>query len=53
VEQDLFGNVEVFILEVSLFEFIEGQPLFDEVVAFMKDRGYVVYDFPRLFEASS
>ncbi len=42
----LFGNVEVFILEASLFEFIEGQPIFDEVVAFMKDQGYVVYDFP-------
>ncbi len=41
----LFGNVEVFILEVSLFRFMEGQPVFHEVVAFMADRGYWVYDF--------
>jgi FkbM family methyltransferase len=43
---NLFGNVEVFILEVSLFEFMAGQPLFAEVVTFMKNWGYLVYDFP-------
>jgi FkbM family methyltransferase len=42
----LFGNVEVFILEVSLLEFMAGQPLFAEVITFMKDREYLVYDFP-------
>lgn len=42
----LFGSTEVFILEVSLFRFMEGQPLFHEVVAFMANRGYLVYDFP-------
>ncbi|MGG6269238.1 FkbM family methyltransferase [Leptolyngbya sp. AN03gr2] len=42
----LFDKTEVFILEVALFEFLPGQPLFAEVVQFMHDRGYVVYDFP-------
>jgi FkbM family methyltransferase len=42
----LFGNTEVFILEISLFEFIKEQPIFHEVVAFMAERGYLVYDFP-------
>jgi FkbM family methyltransferase len=42
----LFGATEVFILEVSLFEFMKGQPIFHEVVAFMAERGYGVYDVP-------
>lgn len=42
----LFGKTEVFILEVSFFEFIEGTPIFSEVVAFMAQRGYEVFDFP-------
>ncbi len=44
----LFGATEVFILEVSLFSFIKGQPVFHEVVNFMEKRGYVVYDFAGL-----
>lgn len=42
----LFGNTEIFILEVSLFKFMEGMPIFHEVISFMADRGYIVYDFP-------
>lgn len=41
----LFRSTEVFIFEVSLFRFMEGQPVFHEVIAFMADRGYLVYDF--------
>jgi FkbM family methyltransferase len=43
----LFGHTEVFILEVSLFAFedVPGVPQLAEVVAFMQERGYVVYDF--------
>ena len=44
--QLLFGSTEVFILESSLFRFIKGWPLLHEVIAFMADRGYFVYDFP-------
>ncbi|HTL90392.1 MAG TPA: FkbM family methyltransferase [Leptolyngbya sp.] len=42
----LWDQVEVFILEVSLFEFLPGQPVFDQVIEFMRHHGYVVYDFP-------
>lgn len=42
----LFGKTEIFILEVSLFEFIKGTPLFSDVVHFMAQKGYEVYDFP-------
>ena len=42
----LFETTEAFIIEVSLFEFMEGQPVFSDVIVFMKERGYVVYDFP-------
>ncbi|MDJ0688930.1 MAG: FkbM family methyltransferase [Xenococcaceae cyanobacterium MO_188.B32] len=42
----LFGFVDIFILEVSLFRFMEKQPLFHEVVNFMIERGYLVYDIP-------
>lgn len=43
----LFGKTEVFILETSLFPFedVPGMPVFHEVVNFMAERGYVVYDF--------
>jgi FkbM family methyltransferase len=41
----LIGKTEVFILEVSLFAFLNRQPIFHEVIAFMADRGYYVYDF--------
>lgn len=36
---------QMFILEVSLFHFEPTMPDFFEVVYFMKQRGYVVYDF--------
>lgn len=42
----LLNHVEVFILEVALFQFLPGQPVFHDVIGFMRDRGYVVYDFP-------
>ena len=43
----LFGKTEVFILEVALYPFedMPGIPTFIEVVNFMYERGYVVYDF--------
>lgn len=43
-----FGKTEVYILEVSLFAFgsMQNTPLFAEVINFMLDRNYVVYDFP-------
>lgn len=42
--EKLFESTEVFILEVSLFVF-SGHPIFHEAIAFMADRGYLVYDF--------
>ena len=35
---------ELIVMETSLFRFHENMPQLDEVVAFMKDRGLVVYD---------
>lgn len=42
-----FGYTEVYILEVSLFPFSDGpgMPIFGDVINFMLDYGYVVYDF--------
>jgi hypothetical protein len=34
-----FSRTEMFIMEVSLFEFFNGQPLAREVIAFMAERG--------------
>jgi FkbM family methyltransferase len=39
-----FGKTEVFILETSLFESMPRQPTAREVIAFMSDRGYELYD---------
>jgi FkbM family methyltransferase len=41
-----FGKTEIYILEVSLYEFSKGMPIFHEVINFMFERGYVAYDFP-------
>ena len=43
-----FGYTEAYILEVSLFSFedVPGMPIFSDVINFMLERGYVVYDFP-------
>jgi FkbM family methyltransferase len=40
----LFGRTEVFVLETALHRFLEGTPIMSEVVAFMTERGYEVYD---------
>jgi hypothetical protein len=38
------GGAELIVLEVSLFQFFQGAPLFCEVLAHMKSRGFVPYD---------
>lgn len=40
----LFGRTECFIVEVNLFEYMPGMPLFADVVSFFNDRQYKVYD---------
>jgi FkbM family methyltransferase len=37
-------DAEVVVLEISLFEFMKGAPLFHDVIQFMKDRGFVAWD---------
>ena len=41
--EGLLGVTDLFIIEVALFEFT-GRPLANEVIAFMKSRGYFIYD---------
>lgn len=40
----VINDTEVIILEVSLFEFYKNSPSFDDVIIFMKDIGFSVYD---------
>ena len=40
----LFGQAEIFIVEVSLFEFMPAQPIANEIVKFFADRDYYLYD---------
>ncbi|MDQ3021253.1 MAG: FkbM family methyltransferase [Bacteroidota bacterium] len=42
----ILGKSEAFVLETSLFEFTNGTPLLSEVVSFMSNKGYEIYDFP-------
>ncbi|MDD4869623.1 MAG: FkbM family methyltransferase [Kiritimatiellae bacterium] len=37
-------NAEMVLLEVSFFEFLKGCPQFFDVVLYMKNQGFVVYD---------
>ena len=42
-----FGYTEAYIMEASLFPFnAPGMPVIADVINFMLDRNYVVYDFP-------
>jgi FkbM family methyltransferase len=43
-QKTTFGRTEVFILETSLFSFLSRQPIAREVISFMFDRGYELYD---------
>lgn len=40
----ILADTELVVLEVSLFEFFIGGPQFYDVVHYMKERGFVVYD---------
>jgi FkbM family methyltransferase len=42
----IFDRTEMLILEVSLFEFMAGQPTARDVIAFMGEKGYEIYDIP-------
>ena len=42
--ESLFGKTELFIIETSLFPFMPKQPITREVIAFMGDRGYELYE---------
>lgn len=42
--ESFFGRTELFVLEVSLYPFYERTPIVSEVVAFMHERGYELYD---------
>ncbi len=42
--RSLFGRTEIFILEASLFRFYPKTPLVSELIAFMHERGYELYD---------
>jgi FkbM family methyltransferase len=40
----LFGKTEVFVVETPLFPFFKGMPLAREIIQFLADRGYEIYD---------
>ena len=44
--ETLFGRAEIFILETSLFSFEKNCPLLREVISFMAERKYELYDVP-------
>ncbi|MBK9332787.1 MAG: FkbM family methyltransferase [Ignavibacteria bacterium] len=44
--EKLFQITEVFIIETNFFEFMKGVPLAHEVIIYMAEKGYVIYDFP-------
>lgn len=40
----VLADTDLVLLEVSLFEFMKGGPLFYDIVHYMKGKGFVVYD---------
>jgi len=41
----IFGVTEIIIVEVSLFKYHYKTPTFEEIIGFMGEKGYDVYDF--------
>ena len=42
--KELINNFEVIILEVSLHKYNKGSPLFYEVISYMQNKKYILYD---------
>tara|TARA_B100000902_G_scaffold318428_1_gene310347 strand:+ start:466 stop:1212 length:747 start_codon:yes stop_codon:yes gene_type:complete len=40
-----FNKTEIIILETYLYSFLSNQPIFSEIVNYMHDNGYVIFDF--------
>lgn len=47
--EGIFGHTELLVVEVSLVASMVGAPLASEVVGFMRERGYEIYDLPGYF----
>ncbi len=41
---DVLQKTEVVILEAFFFQFYKGIPLFDDIILFLKEKGFLVYD---------
>lgn len=41
---EVLKNTEYVVLEATLFKFFKGAPRFSDIILFMKERGFVVYD---------
>ena len=41
---EFIKNFEVIILEVSVHEYNKNSPMFDEVISFLKNKDYIMYD---------
>jgi FkbM family methyltransferase len=50
---DCFGVTELFIIETSLYSFLPGNPLTRDVIAFMADVGYELYDITEYYRRPS
>jgi len=48
-----FGYTEVVLLEIALYSLNPNQPIFSEVVSFMDNNGYIVYDILSLHRERS
>lgn len=44
----LLPEIEVVVLEVSMFQFMKGAPQFYDVISYMHDRGFAAYDIINL-----
>ena len=51
--EQVLANTEAAILEVSLMQYNQGAPLLAEVVMFMQNRGFLVYDVCGLYRRES
>jgi FkbM family methyltransferase len=46
---EILNETEYIILEMSFFEFYKGQPIIEDIILFLKEKGFTLYDIGEVY----
>ena len=46
---EVLKDTEYIVLEMSFFEFYKGQPIIEDIIIFLKEKGFTLYDIGEIF----